>query len=144
MIGTGAAGSTAAFQCRSSGWNVAIIDFEAIRGTCALRGCGPKKVLVGAAELRDRILRMDGKGMSLSSAEIDWPALIRFKRTFTDPVPQNRENGFSEAGIRPFHGRARFLDRDTLQVGDDILTARHIVIAAGAMPAIWVFPANSI
>ncbi len=135
VIGTGAAGSTVAFQCRSAGWNVAIIDSRPFGGTCALRGCDPKKVLVGAAELRDWIHRMGGKGMSLNGAEIDWPVLIRFKRTFTDPVPQNRENGFSKAGIRPFHGRARFIDRNTLQVGDDILTARHIVIATGAMPA---------
>lgn len=135
VIGTGAAGATVAFKCRSAGWKVAIIDSRPFGGTCALRGCDPKKVFVGVAELRDWSHRMSGKGISLNGPEIDWPALIRFKRSFTDPVPENRENGFSKAGISSFYGRARFLDRNTLQIGDDILTARHVVIAAGAMPA---------
>jgi glutathione reductase (NADPH) len=135
VIGTGAAGATVAFKCRSAGWNVAIIDSRPFGGTCALRGCDPKKVLVGVAELRDWSCRMSGKGISLNGTEIDWPALIRFKRSFTDPVPDNRENSFSKAGIISFHGRARFVDRNRLQIGDDILTARHVVIATGAMPA---------
>ncbi len=53
VIGTGAAGSTAAYKCRKAGWEVAIIDSRPFGGTCALRGCDPKKVLVGAAELID-------------------------------------------------------------------------------------------
>ncbi|MGH9655615.1 MAG: dihydrolipoyl dehydrogenase family protein, partial [Bryobacteraceae bacterium] len=77
---------------------------------------------------------MRGKGIS-SGAPIDWPALIRFKRTFTDPVPEDREKSFSKAGIRSFHGRTRFLDRDTLQIGDETLRTRYVVIAAGAVPA---------
>jgi glutathione reductase (NADPH) len=135
VIGTGAAGSTVASKCRSAGWKVAIIDSRPFGGTCALRGCDPKKVLVGAAEIFDWAYRMNGKGISSNGTEIDWPALIRFKRTFTDPVPENRENSFSKAGISLFHGRARFLDRNKLQIGDDTLTSRYVVIAAGAMPA---------
>lgn len=135
VIGTGAAGSTAAFKCRSAGWQVAIIDSRPFGGTCALRGCDPKKVLVGAAELREWDHRMSEKGILSNGAEINWPALIRFKREFTGPVPENRETGFRKAGISSFHGRARFLDRNTLQIGDDTLRARHMVIAAGAMPA---------
>lgn len=135
VIGTGAAGSTPAFKCQSAGWHVAIIDSRPFGGTCALRGCDPKKVLVGAAELREWDRRMSEKGISSNGAEIDWSALIRFKSEFTDPVPGNREKGFAKAGISSFHGRARFLDRNTLQIGDDTLAARHIVIAAGATPA---------
>jgi glutathione reductase (NADPH) len=134
VIGTGAAGTTPAFQCRLAGWNVAVIDSRPFGGTCALRGCDPKKVLVGAAELAEWGQRMSGKGIAQDGPEIDWPALIRFKRTFTNPVPENRQGAFSKAGITSFHGRTRFLDRNTFQVGDDTLTARYIVIAAGAMP----------
>jgi glutathione reductase (NADPH) len=53
VIGTGSAGSAAANKCRKAGWEVAIIDSRPFGGTCALRGCDPKKVLVGAAELID-------------------------------------------------------------------------------------------
>lgn len=46
VIGTGSAASTVAHECRSAGWDVAIIDSRPFGGTCALRGCDPKKVLV--------------------------------------------------------------------------------------------------
>ena len=51
--GTGTAGSAAASQCRAAGWSVAIVDSRPFGGTCALRGCDPKKVLVGATEAID-------------------------------------------------------------------------------------------
>src|SRR4029077_5562239 len=118
VVGTGAAGTSAAFECRSAGWNVAIIDSRPFGGTCALRGCDPKKVLVGAAEVIERTRQMAGKGIAVEDTRIDWPALIRFKRTFTEPVPADREQQFLQAGIGVFHGRARFTDKTTVQVGD--------------------------
>jgi len=135
VIGTGAAGATAAYKCRKAGWEVAIIDSRPFGGTCALRGCDPKKVLVGAAELIDWNRRMDGNGISSKEAKIDWPSLMRFKKTFTDPVPQNREKGYAKAGIAAFHGRTRFLNQTSVQVDDDTLTGRFVLIAAGAKPA---------
>ncbi|MFQ5799338.1 MAG: FAD-dependent oxidoreductase, partial [Bacteroidota bacterium] len=63
VIGTGSAGSTVAHKCRSAGWNVAIVDSRPFGGTCALRGCDPKKVLVGAAELIDWNRRVEGTGI---------------------------------------------------------------------------------
>src|SRR6266478_7620052 len=135
VIGTGAAGGSAANGCRSAGWNVAIIDSRPFGGTCALRGCDPKKVLVGAAEVIERTRQMAGKGIAFEDTRIDWPALIRFKRTFTQPVPADREQQFSEAGIAVFHGRARFTDKTTVQLGDDRLIGRFVLIAAGARPA---------
>ena len=48
-IGTGSAASAVASRCREAGWQVAIVDSRPFGGTCALRGCDPKKVLVGAA-----------------------------------------------------------------------------------------------
>src|ERR1700739_3186112 len=58
VIGTGAAASTVAYKCRSAGWQVAVIDSRPFGGTCALRGCDPKKVLAGAAEAVDWVRRM--------------------------------------------------------------------------------------
>src|SRR5216683_547064 len=135
VIGTGAAGASAANECRSAGWNVAIVDSRPFGGTCALRGCDPKKVLVGATEVIERTRQMAGSGVSCDDVKIDWPALMRFKRTFTQPVPADREQQFSEAGIAVFHGRARFTDKTTIQVGDDTLIGRFVLIAAGARPA---------
>ena len=49
VIGTGSAASTVAYKCRKAGWNVAVIDSLPFGGTCALRGCDPKKVLIVAS-----------------------------------------------------------------------------------------------
>jgi glutathione reductase (NADPH) len=134
-IGTGSAASAVASRCREAGWQVAIVDSRPFGGTCALRGCDPKKVLVGAAEAVDWTRRMKGKGIQADKLQIDWPDLMGFKRSFTEPVPKRREDGFAEAGIAAFHGRARFAGPTTLQVGEETLEGRYVVIAAGMVPA---------
>jgi len=78
---------------------------------------------------------MKGRGIQAARLEIDWPELMRFKRTFTEPVPKRREDGFAKAGITAFHGRARFAGPTTVHVGEEILEGRYVVIAAGAIPA---------
>src|SRR5262245_18618199 len=106
-IGTGTAASAAAYRCRAAGWQVAIVDSRPFGGTCALRGCDPKKVLVGVADVVDWARRMKGNGIRAEQPQIDWSELMRFKRTIIEPVPKNREAGFAKAGIPAFHGRAR-------------------------------------
>jgi len=91
-------------------------------------------VLVGAAEIVDWNNRMQGNGIISKGIEIDWAALMRFKSTFTEPVPKSTEQWFVKAGIIPFHGRARFVDKTAVMVGDDTLEARHLLIATGAWP----------
>jgi glutathione reductase (NADPH) len=148
IIGTGVAASTAAYRCLAENWKVAIIDSRPFGGTCALRGCDPKKVLVGGAELIDWDNRMEGKGVVVNSKmiHIDWQDLMRFKRSFTEPVPKNREEGFSKAGIATFHGRAHFVSPTTLKIkgekhdgsndnnNSNLVEGRHILIATGAKP----------
>ena len=56
---------------------------------------------------------------------------MRFKRSFTEPVPKRREDGFAKAGVAEFHGRARFAGPTTIQVGEETLEGRYVVIAAG-------------
>src|SRR6266852_9442178 len=118
VLGTGSAAQNVAYTCRASSWSVAIVDSRPFGGTCQLRGCDPKKVLVGVAELVDWSRRMQGKGVSVPHLFINWPDLIRFKRTFTDPVPEGAEHSFAEAGIATRHGRAHFVDWTSVQVGE--------------------------
>ncbi len=134
-LGTGSGASAVASRCRAAGWQVAIVDSRPFGGTCALRGCDPKKVLVGAAELLDWARRMKGKGVRADELRIDWQELMRFKRSFTDPVPKRREEGLAKAGIAAFHGRARFVGPNAVQVGEDVLEGRYVVIATGQKPA---------
>ncbi|MEW5804313.1 MAG: NAD(P)/FAD-dependent oxidoreductase [bacterium] len=141
VIGTGTAGSHIAFKCRDAGMEVAIIDSRPFGGTCALRGCDPKKVLTGAAELVDWYNRMEGKGRPETGAgnadtrvAIHWPALMEFKETFTESVPREMEERFLQQGIDTYRGAAHFFNESTISVGSDKISARFIVIATGARP----------
>src|SRR5260370_6887631 len=86
VIGTGSAASPPAHKCRAAGWQVAVIDELPYGGTCALRGCDPKKVLVGAAELTEWPRRIRGNGVS-GDLQSPWPELVLFNPTFTEPQP---------------------------------------------------------
>jgi len=144
VIGTGTAASTTAHECSSAGWKVAIIDSLDFGGTCALRGCDPKKVLVEGAKVIDSAQRHQTKGiLGADKVHVKWSDLIRFKRTFTEPFPENREEGYKKAGIVPFHGHARFVSRSAVKVeqGEEknnndniVLEGKKILVAAGSKP----------
>lgn len=133
IIGSGASGTTVAFETQAAGLKVAIVEERSWGGTCVLRGCDPKKVLVGAAEARNLSTRLRGKGIK-EAATISWTDLMAFKETFVEDVPESRLESFQEAGIETFFGPASFQNENTLQVGNDILSAKKIVIATGATP----------
>lgn len=133
VIGTGPGGASVASVCANAGWNVAIVDDRDYGGTCPLRGCDPKKVLVGAAELIDRNKRMQGSGIQ-ANAQINWQELINFKETFTEPVPEAMEKSLNDAGVETFHGLAQFVGENAIQIGEQKLTGKKIVIATGAVP----------
>lgn len=139
VLGTGVAAGVAARRCRSAGWSVAVVDCRPFGGTCALRGCDPKKVLVDAVAAVDHARRMAGKGV-LHPPQIDWRELIAFKRSFTDPVPQKSEESYSDESIARFHGTARFKGENRVEVNGTTLEARYIVIATGAQPAALGIP----
>ncbi|MBC1570247.1 NAD(P)/FAD-dependent oxidoreductase [Listeria sp. FSL L7-1426] len=134
VIGSGASGTTVAFEAQAAGLKVAIIEERSWGGTCVLRGCDPKKVLVGAAEARKLSTRLRGKGIK-QAATISWTDLMAFKETFVEDVPESRLESFREAGIETFFGPASFQDATTIQVADDLLQAAKIVIATGATPS---------
>ena len=134
VIGTGAAAATVANRCREAGWSVAIIDELPYGGTCQLRGCDPKKVLRRGAEVVDAVRLLKGKGVADAGIRIDWPNLMRFKRSFTDPVPANKEKAFADRGIATYKGTARFVADDAIEIDGERLEARHVVIASGAEP----------
>src|SRR6266478_852954 len=124
VIGTGTAAQVAALKCRSAGWRVAVIDHLPFGGTCALRGCDPKKVLVGAAEAIDHTRRMHGKGVAGGQPAIGWAELIKFKRGFTEPVPAMMEKSFAKNGVDAYHGRARFRSPQSVEVAGEVLDGR--------------------
>jgi len=133
VVGSGAAASGVASRVRQAGRSVAVVDFRPFGGTCALRGCDPKKVLVSGAEAVRSARRLADRGVR-GEPSVDWSDLISFKRTFTDPVPGQRARQYREAGIDAFQGVARFRGPSELAVGDTRLEAGNIVLATGAEP----------
>jgi glutathione reductase (NADPH) len=145
VIGTGTAASTTAHECSSAGWKVAIIDSLSFGGTCALRGCEPKKVLVEAAKVVDSAQRHQNKGvLGSDKVHIKWSDLMHFKRSFTEPFPKHREEGYKKAGIVPFHGHARFIGSNAVRlegeeekegnIKNTVLKGKKILVATGAKP----------
>lgn len=133
VIGVGMAGLNTARRLQSGGRSVAVVDSRPYGGTCALRGCDPKKVLVGAAEVIDWQHRMSGKGIA-GEARINWHDLMQFKRTFTEPMPDNLEQMLKKMGVATYYGEVQFIDRNSLNLGDDVLSAESIVVATGSKP----------
>jgi len=139
VVGTGIT-SAVATRCREAGWSVAVIDRQPFGGTCALRGCVPKKILVSAADAVQGARDLTGKGVPAESLTIDWPGLMRFKRSMIGQTTERTEQSWARMGVELFHGLARFVGPTTLAVGEDRLTGRHIVLAAGSVPGPLPFP----
>ncbi len=144
VIGAGMAGVTAATKCASQGWDVAIVDALPYGGTCALRGCDPKKILRRGAEIIDAARLMAGKGIDPAGLAISWTDLMRHKRGFTDPVPHSMEAGLAHAGATTWHGQARLTGTDRVEIDGDEHRARHILIATGATPRPLDFPGHEL
>jgi len=142
VIGTGS-GSSVAKRCAAAGKKTAIIDNQPFSGTCALRGCDPKKVLVGIAHALSLNQQLQGKGIK-TVATYSWKDLMHFKTSFTEPKIPKTEAGLKEAGIAAFHGRAKFIEENTIQVNDHILYADKFVIANGATPAKLSIPGEEL
>ncbi|NNJ27148.1 dihydrolipoyl dehydrogenase family protein [Alienimonas chondri] len=117
VIGSGPAAGTVVSGLKDSGKRVAAVDRRRFGGTCALRGCNPKKVLLNAAKVVDAARRSHGVMVEGgNTVDIDWPRLHAFQTSFTDPVPPSRVDQFREAGADCFAGNARFTAADTLVV----------------------------
>jgi glutathione reductase (NADPH) len=107
VIGTGTAGVTAAGILAEEGKKVAIVDNQPYGGTCALRGCQPKKYFVSnihtAAETRGLV----GKGYK-SPALTDWNQLQNFKQEFTSPITKSTNESLKDKGIDRFKRQCYF------------------------------------
>src|SRR5438034_10277515 len=107
VVGTGVT-SAVATRCREAGWTVAVIDSKPFGGTCALRGCVPKKILVGATEAVQAARDLAGHGVRAHGVTLAWPDLMRFTRSVGDPTPRRTEDAWANIGVEQFHRRARF------------------------------------
>ncbi len=133
VIGSGTSAHYCAHGLRESGKRVTVADEREFGGTCALRGCQPKKYLVANAGAIAMASHLVGRGI-VSTPVCDWPALQRLKNEFLDGIPEGTVKGFEDAGMDVLCGHVRFIAEDTVRVGNDSVRAEHIVIATGSKP----------
>ncbi len=132
VLGTGNAGMGAAGVTRAAGKTVAMVESWDVGGTCPLRGCVPKKVLVAAAQVLHQIELAPIHHIHVDKPRLDWRKLIERERTFVDGVPEEFANSLEGRGIDLLKGRARFAGRNQVAVDDQVLEAGKIVIATGS------------
>jgi glutathione reductase (NADPH) len=143
VIGVGMAGNVAARKCASAGWSVAVVDELPYGGTCALRGCDPKKILRRGAEIIDAARLMRGKGIDENDLAINWAELMAHKRTFTDNMPGRIQGGLEHTGVETLHGAVHFVNENTVELDDGTkLQAKKFLIATGAKPRPVTEPGN--
>jgi glutathione reductase (NADPH) len=138
-VGGGNAGMAAAGAARAAGWSVALVERGLLGGTCPNRGCVPKKVLVGVAEVVDHVRRARGHGVT-GDAAIDWAALQDARHAIVDPLPERFSTSLATQGVTVVRGEARFTGRREVTVGGRVLAGKKLVIATGSTPRPLVFP----
>lgn len=133
IIGSG----TSAYYCATglleAGQKIAIVDGEPFGGTCALRGCQPKKYLVANAEAIAAASHLVGKGV-VAAPETDWPALQKLKNEFLDGMPEASEASWVKKGVSVFRQYATFSAPQEIALADGTtLAATNIVVATGSV-----------
>lgn len=134
VLGSGPAGGAVAKTCAEAGKKVALIESFKFGGTCALRGCNPKKVFVHAAEVVDAAKRSDGKLCNAGSIKIDWSQLVQFKQTFVDSIPKNSREKYDKAGVTTYLGSPKFVSENQLEINDETIEAEQFLLAVGGRP----------
>jgi glutathione reductase (NADPH) len=132
-IGAGSGGVAASRRAASYGARVAIAESWRVGGTCVLRGCVPKKLLVYGAHFAEEMADAAGFGWTVTGA-LDWGKLIAAKDKELDRLHGIYINMLNGSGVRIIDGHAELRDAHTVAVGDKTYTAKHILIATGGRP----------
>ena len=131
VIGAGSGGVRAARVAAEHGARVAIAEEYRWGGTCVIRGCVPKKLLVYASEVSRQLADARGFGWTITGASHDWPALIAAKDREIERLSAAYRARLDKAGVQQLTGRAVLVDPHTLEVDGRRVTAAHILVATG-------------
>ena len=135
VLGSGPAGQSIAMGAAQAGRRVLMVEKRELGGTCALRGCNPKKALVQAARIHDANRRMRLKLDGSTLPALQWSTLKTFMDGFTDPVPSNTRDKLTAAGIDIEIGSPRLLNENSLKVAKQTFSFERLAIAVGAKPS---------
>lgn len=122
-------------------FKIAVVDERPYGGTCALRGCQPKKYLVSNAEAVAMASHLKGRGIN-GLPTTNWKALQALKNEFLNGRSEADVEQWKKRGVATFHGSARMIAEDEVKVGDEILNGKRIILATGALPRRSDFEGN--
>lgn len=135
ILGAGNAGQGVARVALNAGLKTAIVEAREVGGTCPLRGCVPKKVLVAAAEALDVIARAKAHHIDVGPATLDWAGLISRKDGLIKNLAPSMHKSLEERGAKVLKGDATFIDAHTIEIdGNKRITAEKVVVATGSTP----------
>ena len=136
VIGAGSGGVRAARIAATHGARVGIAEEFRCGGTCVIRGCVPKKLLVYASHFSEEFEDAAGFGWSVSQTKFDWKTLIQNKNKEINRLESVYQENIKKAGVELIKSRAELIDRNTIKLARDdrIVTARIILIATGGTP----------
>ena len=136
VIGGGSGGVRAARVSAAMGKHVAIAEEFRFGGTCVIRGCVPKKLLVYASQYSEHFADAKGYGWSVGETSFDWTALIAAKDAEISRLEGLYLKGVNGAGGEAIMSRATLVDAHTVRIENEnrTVTAEHILIATGGKP----------
>ncbi len=139
-IGAGSGGVAGSRRAGSYGARVAICEDSRVGGTCVIRGCVPKKLLVYGAQFADAFADAAGYGWHVPAVTHDWGELIAAKNREIDRLEGIYRKLLADSGVKLFEGRGRIVDPHTIEVAGRRHTAANIMIATGAHPVMPAIP----
>ncbi|MDA9529045.1 glutathione-disulfide reductase [Bradyrhizobium sp. CCBAU 25338] len=139
-IGAGSGGIAGSRRAASYGGRVGICENSRVGGTCVIRGCIPKKLLVHGAHVAEEIEEAAGFGWTIPVPTFSWPDLIAAKNREIDRLNAIYLQMLDGAGVELLEGRGRMVGPHAVQVGDRIVTAQRILIATGSRPVLPPIP----
>lgn len=134
VIGAGSGGVRAARIAAGHGARVGICEEYRYGGTCVIRGCVPKKLLVYASHFAEDFEDAAGYGWKVGPAEFSWPDLIEAKDREIARLEQVYIDVLEGKGVQHFRERGAFIDSHRVQVGDRTISAEKILVATGGHP----------
>lgn len=141
VIGAGSGGVAASRRAAFHGAKVAIIEADRVGGTCVIRGCVPKKLLVYAAEYAEILEESKAYGWQFpAEPHFDWPRLIANKDREIGRLNGIYLSMLEKAGVTLITGHATLKDHHTVQVGHKTITAERILLAPGGTPDMPAIP----
>jgi glutathione reductase (NADPH) len=145
VIGGGSGGVRAGRLAASAGFKVGLAEEYRMGGTCVIRGCVPKKLMVYAAGFADAFEDAQGFGWTVGESSFDWAKLIAAKDAEIARLEGIYGTNLGKAGVEIFAARAELADAHTVRLSTgESLTARHILIAVGGRPFVPSFPGSNL